>query len=184
MSAGIRCLRRRVKDYTGEKRGGLTAIKPTGKRMNKSPEYIWRCECGFEVTLPVILVPSGGVRRCPKCLAKRRRDLAEQMLEKRKGALIQNVGPGNLQNIKDGVLHSNNKSGVRGVYKDKRSGLWVASGNALGKRWYLGMYADIRDAAEARKSFIEEWYGYAFQELEERKRGKQSAQIDEGGTNQ
>lgn len=176
------CLRRTVKDYTGEKRGGLTAIEPTGKRMKKSPEYIWRCECGFEVTLPAILVPSGGVRRCPKCLARRRRDLAEQMLEKRKGVLIQNVEPGSLQNIKDGVLHSNNKSGVRGVYKDKRSGLWVASGNALGKRWYLGMYADIRDAANARKSFIEEWYGDAFQILEERKREKQPSQPGDGKT--
>jgi len=103
-------------------------------------------------------------------------------LEKRKGVLIQNVEPGSLQNIKNGVLHSNNKSGVRGVYRDKRSGLWVASGNALGKRWYLGMYADIRDAANARKSFIEEWYGDAFQMLEERKREKQPSQPGDGKT--
>lgn len=32
---------------------------------------------------------------------------------------------------------------------------------------------DIKDAAEARKSFIEEWYGDAIVELEERERETQ-----------
>jgi len=45
-----------------------------------------------------------------------------------------------------------------------------------------GEYADIRDAANARKSFIEEWYGDAFQMLEERKREKQPSQPGDGKT--
>jgi len=36
----------------------------------------------------------------------------------------------------------------------------------LGRRWYLGGYADINDAAKARRSFIEECYGEAFEEME------------------
>lgn len=160
------CIRRDVKDYTGEKRGSLTAIRATGEKKKNSPEYIWRCECGFEVTLPAISVPYGGVRSCPWCLAKRRQESAHQMLEKRKERLIQNAVPGSLKNIKDGALQRNNTSGVRGVHKETKSGLWIATGHVLGRRWYLGGYADINDAAEARRSFIEECYGEAFEEME------------------
>ena len=163
------CLPNAFKDYTGQKRGGLTAIEATGKVVNGSPEYIWRCECGDVVALPANAVRPTENRLCPKCLAERRRQLAGIMLEKKKDTIIQDLEPGALQNIKDGALPRNNTSGVRGVWKDNKSGMWMASGNAMGKRKFIGMYADINDAAKARKKFVDHWYGDAFDILEERK---------------
>ena len=178
------CLRHKVKDYTGQKRGGMTAIEPTGEMINKSPEYIWRCQCGFEVKLPANTVLPSKDRLCPRCVAKKRQELARQMLEKRREGEIQSLPPGALQSIEAGTVYANNTSGVRGVYRDRRSGLWVAQGHVFGKRYYLGAYADIKDAAEGRKNFIEEWYGEAFVELKERKQQKvnEETQIGRDGT--
>ena len=48
-------------NFTGMKRGKLTAIRMTGRIINKSPEYLWQCECGNEILLPVKNWPDAAV---------------------------------------------------------------------------------------------------------------------------
>ncbi|MCI8814293.1 MAG: hypothetical protein HFH61_03355 [Lachnospiraceae bacterium] len=61
-------------------------------------------------------------------------------------------------------LNRNNASGHTGVYLDGRQGKWIAQIGFKGKTYYLGSYADKREAVKARqkgeemhKDFIK-WY--------------------------
>lgn len=62
-------------------------------------------------------------------------------------------------NNKNRSLPTNNKSGVIGVSWDKRVSRWVAGIKISGKRIFLGYFADLEDAALARKA-AEEKYGF------------------------
>ncbi|MCC8466673.1 AP2 domain-containing protein [Photorhabdus bodei] len=50
-----------------------------------------------------------------------------------------------------------NKSGVKGVYK--RGNKWVAQAQMDGKKFRLGNFDNINDAAEAYNTFCKERYG-------------------------
>lgn len=52
----------------------------------------------------------------------------------------------NLQKKKPG---SNNKSGVRGIYQDKKSGNWKVEFWRSDKRIYVGTFSDFMDACDA-----------------------------------
>ena len=54
-------------------------------------------------------------------------------------------------NIRSRNIAKNNTSGVRGVYKSERSGKWCAQITFQGKTRYLGSYATLEEASEARK---------------------------------
>lgn len=57
------------------------------------------------------------------------------------------------ENMRNRRLDSRNKSGVVGVCFDKQTGLWLAQGGANGKKYRLGRYARLEDAAAARRAF-------------------------------
>lgn len=57
-------------------------------------------------------------------------------------------------------LHRDNTSGVRGVYRTKRDGKWMAYIFAHGKKTHLGSYPTLEEAATARKA-AEISYGVA-----------------------
>ena len=76
------------RDFTGEKRGALTTLRPTGNIFGKSPEYVWRCECGNEVILPVSAVPRVGNRKCPDCDKALSRGLTVDMRQRLKSVSL------------------------------------------------------------------------------------------------
>ena len=49
------------------------------------------------------------------------------------------------------TLPSNNSSGVRGVYKSKRTGRWCAQITFKGKTKYLGSFETLQEARKARE---------------------------------
>lgn len=158
------------KDFTGEKRGGLTALRPTGKIIGNSPEYIWRCECGNEVTLPVSAVPRLGNRKCPDCYKTLKRDQTVDMRQRLERVAIHDLAPKSLRNLEQGKFQSNNTSGVRGVYERRKR--WIATGYNNGKRVHLGTFDTMEEAKEARENFIQKQYGDAFRVLEKREGGE------------
>ena len=56
-----------------------------------------------------------------------------------------------LENIRSRRVAKNNTSGVRGVYKNERSGKWCAQITFQGKTRYLGSYSTIEEATQARR---------------------------------
>ena len=158
------CLPLPRKDISGEKRGRLTALRQTGKIIDSSTEYVWRCDCGNEVTLPLSRVyGTRHVRMCPECAVKIKRINGKNMYLTAKEKAISGLAPGALRSLRDGKPQSNNTSGVRGVWKER--GKWVASGYRDGKRVYLGTFDELKDAQKARERFVEETYGEAFEKL-------------------
>jgi len=49
------------------------------------------------------------------------------------------------------TIAKNNSSGIRGVYKNKRSGRWCAQITFKGKTTYLGSYGTLMEARRARE---------------------------------
>jgi hypothetical protein len=55
-------------------------------------------------------------------------------------------------------MHSNNTSGVKGVYWHKGASKWMARINVEDKRKYLGLYTTVKEAAEARNAAIKKYW--------------------------
>lgn len=62
------CQRFKIKDLKGQKFGKLTAIKPCGKKYNKTV-WLCKCDCGNEIEVVGTALTSGNTSSCG-CLAK------------------------------------------------------------------------------------------------------------------
>ena len=155
------CLKHRVKDITGERRGHLTALRYTGEQdENGYAIYEWRCDCGNIVTRSI----SGTARRvttcmCPEC---QRRVKVRQINEARENRTsVQDTGLTRkyIENIINGVPTRKNQSGVRGVHWHGRHQRWVATGIEDGNVIVLGEYRDLAEAQKAREIYVQKKYG-------------------------
>lgn len=63
------------------------------------------------------------------------------------------------ENCHNASLRSNNKSGVTGVFFDKRAGRWRAQIYHGGKTTHVGIYDCFDDAVKARKEAEDKYYG-------------------------
>lgn len=63
-------------------------------------------------------------------------------------------------NSKNTSMRRSNKSGVTGVYWNRRAAKWHASIRVNGRDHYLGLFASLLDAAAARRSATNE-YGFS-----------------------
>lgn len=139
----------RMVDITGQRRGSLTAVRPTGEiyrwSSGSGAVWVWRCDCGKEIEAPAAFVGCHGRTSC----GCKRRPLnvqqAEAMRTRQKrvegtmlGALTRKAG-------------KNNTSGIKGVHWHKGIKKWYASISFKGKSYSLGYYKNIEDAAAARK---------------------------------
>lgn len=67
------------------------------------------------------------------------------------------------QNAMNQNVRSDNTSGVKGVYLNKKTGKWAADIQKDGKRHYLGLFANFEDAVRARKDAEKKYFGeYAY----------------------
>lgn len=65
---------------------------------------------------------------------------------------------GSLLQVQNRGMHSNNKSGVKGIHWDKQSSKWRARIMVANKNKYLGRYATLKEAAEARNAAVREYF--------------------------
>ena len=63
------------------------------------------------------------------------------------------------QNMANGSLQSNNKSGYRGVCWRKSSKKWLAQIHVDGKKYWLGTFRDKKDAHKAYQNAAEKYFG-------------------------
>ena len=124
-----------LKNWVGKRFGKLTVIAYDGKRDKK---HYWkcRCECGNETVVCQSSLLSGHTASCG-CLNT-------------PFAYKHFVEGTCVENIRSRKVASNNKSGVRGVYRSERSGKWCAQITFQGKTRYLGSYDTLAEATKAR----------------------------------
>ena len=76
---------------------------------------------------------------------------------------------GHVENGRNHKVHSNNKTGVNGVYWDKALQKWVARfRDANGKRVFLGAFVTVDEAVAARKGAEAAYFGEFRREASER----------------
>lgn len=124
-----------IKDWVGKQFGDLSVINYDGKRDGK---HYWRCRCscGGEAVVCQSNLKSGHTRSCGCRVSP--------------SATRHFVQGTCIESIKSRKVSARNSSGIRGVYRNKRNGRWVAQITFQGKTRYLGSFAEIQEAAEAR----------------------------------
>lgn len=126
-----------IKDWIGRSFGDLEVVSYEGRRDGR---HYWRCRCrcGGETVVSQSNLQDGHTRSC--------------------GCRVDPVGTRHfvegtcIESIRSRKIFASNKSGVRGVYKNKRTGRWTAQITFQGKTRYLGSYDNIEKAAEARET--------------------------------
>lgn len=124
-----------LKDWVGRRFGSLTVTAYDGKRGGK---HYWRCLCGCggETVVSQSNLQGGHTRSCG-CLADpvSTRHFVD-------GTCI--------ESIRSRRIAASNKSGVRGVYRNNKTGRWAAQITFRGKTRYLGSFESLEEAAGAR----------------------------------
>ncbi len=141
------CLREEIRrrDISGQKFGELTAISPTDKRNGRTVVWRFHCSCGRVIERSLISIDRGTKRGDHiTCGGPAHRPVSLQ-------------DGTNLSLIGRGTQYSTNKSGVRGVCRDKH-GKWCAYIYFQGHQHALGRYEKLEDAALARKKAEDELY--------------------------
>lgn len=126
----------RPKDWVGKSFGSLTVTAYDGRRGGK---HYWRCRCscGREAVVCQSNLQAGHTRSCG-CLSNPAgtRHFVE-------GTCI--------ESIRSRRVSASNRSGVRGVYRNKRTGRWAAQITFQGKTRYLGSFGSLEEAARVRE---------------------------------
>ncbi len=124
-----------LKDWAGRRFGSLMVAGYDGKRGGK---HYWRClcQCGREAVVSQSNLKSGHTRSCG-CLADP--TSTRHFVE---GTCI--------ESIRSRKVSAGNRSGVRGVYRNRRTGRWTAQITFQGRTRYLGSFDSLEEAAAAR----------------------------------
>ena len=128
------------KDWIGRRFGMLTVTAYDGKRSGK---HWWKClcDCGNETSVCQSNLKTGHTTSCG---CQNRPYEARTIVD---GTCIESI-----RNAVEGkTIARNNSSGIRGVYKNKRTNRWCAQITFQGKTRYLGSYETLREAANARR---------------------------------
>ena len=142
-------------DLTGQKIGKLTVLERSGKygSRGKGQTQLWKCqcECGTITYKATDTLTNPDISMCQACAGAYAAEKARANAGFESGTQI--------SKIKDISDSSDNLSGVRGVYLDRKTGRFRARLKFQGKLYNLGSYANIEDAIKARKRGEEEIYG-------------------------
>ena len=131
----------RNNSLAGQRFGNLVAVEATSGRKNGYT--IWRCvcDCGNETTVCQSNLKNGHTISCG---CQNRLHEARTMVD---GTCVEILRSA----VEKKTLPSNNSSGVRGVYKSKRTGRWCAQITFKGKTKYLGSFETLQEARKARE---------------------------------
>jgi len=142
----------RVSLGPGDVVGRLTILEPYKTEYVNGRarlEHLCKCECGNTVVVPRKTLLSGEARSCGCLMIETSRRTAKYAYEE---SIRKNVVDGtNIASISLLTLYKNNTSGIRGVCWDKEVKKWRAIIIMKKKKYDLGRYKDINEAAKARK---------------------------------
>jgi len=152
----------------------MIGIRPEGSRLivlelveiveGRGGRYLCQCDCGNTVIVRGDSLRSGETKSCG-CI----RD--ELLQDNVKTAYLNMfVESTNIPKIKSKQPQRNNSSGIRGVSWHKGIGKWQARITFQKKKYSLGYFTDIKDAAEVRRQAEERIFG-EFLEWYNKKKG-------------
>ena len=142
-------------DLVGRRFGRLEVICCSDKRGSRGartvPLWECRCDCGNITYKATDKLTNSDLSMCNDCAGK----YAGQKMREKAG-YVDGTQISRLISDKPG---SANTSGCRGVYFDKRTGLWRARLKFKGKMMNFGSYKNFDDAVNARKTAEQEYFG-------------------------
>jgi len=134
-------------NLVGKRFGKLEVIGRSDKRGSRGartvPLWECRCDCGAICYKATDTLTNPEVSMCNDCAGKY---AGEKMREK--AGFVDGT---QISRITSNKLIASNTSGARGVYFDKRTGLWRARLKFKGKLMNFGSYKNFDDAVKARK---------------------------------
>ncbi len=159
-SCGCLQAENRMRDVTGKRYGRLVALEYTGKIVDNSTVWRFRCDCGNEISVRLQAVRYSNRRSCG-CLE--RENKVKQALAMQEH-IIRTEGT-NINALRSDVMFRHNTSGYRGVTWHKRMMKFQAKITFRGKCYHLGTFSDPKEASEAyqaarnrlHKEFLEKW---------------------------
>ncbi|MBO7187027.1 MAG: AP2 domain-containing protein [Clostridia bacterium] len=141
-------------DIIGKRFGKLTVIKRSNKRAPRGKRSVplWECvcDCGNITYKSTDVLTNPNLSMCSDCAKKYATEKMRQKAGFFNGTQI--------SKIQTQITESDNFSGVRGVYFDKKSSKWRARIKVKGKTINIGSYANINDAIKARKLAEEKYF--------------------------
>lgn len=152
----------KYRDLTGQHIGALTVLERSDKYATRGKRTVrlWkcRCDCG-EITYKATDTLTNSDRNsCQRCAEK------YAVSKAREGAGF--IGGTQVSKIKNIKRESNNLSGVRGVYFDRKTGKYRARIKFKGKLYNFGSFCKLEDAIAARKVGEEQIYKAFLDSLE------------------
>ena len=148
----VSCGCKHKNDLTGQRIGKLTVIGRSDKygSRGKRQTQLWECvcECGAITYKATDTLTNPDISMCQNCAAEYAITRARANLGFEEGTQI--------TKIKNRVETSENLSGIRGVYMDRKTGKYRARLKFQGKQYDLGSYTHLEDAIKARRRGEEE----------------------------
>lgn len=145
-------------DLVGKKFGRLTVLK----KASKCGYVLCQCECGNrkEIRASSITKAEKPTRSCGCIQREKAHNTGSASISRNSKNRVEtdmrfNTNFGVIEQDKP---PKNNKSGHKGVYYDKRRGLWYAYINIHGKRINLGRYITKEKAIQERISAEEKYF--------------------------
>lgn len=159
------CGCKKLRDLTGQHIGKLTVVGRSDRYMSRGKRQVrlWECicDCGNITYKATDTLTSGAENSCAECAAKYNAACARENAGYVDGT--------QLAKIKDMKPSAANTSGCRGVYFDRRKGLWEAIIIFRRKRQRLGYFKQYDDAVAARKQAENIVFGEFLEQYEEQK---------------
>lgn len=135
-------------DLTGQRYGQLTVLAPAENIGNRTA-WLCRCDCGRETIVKTHHLRSGHTKSCG----------CQNGAGGPRNALGLTYVDGTcVEMLRTRTKRRNNTSGVPGVDWMPAKQRWRATICFKGRRWYLGSFENIEDAAKARKQAEDELF--------------------------
>lgn len=148
----VSCGCKHKNDLTGRKIGKLTVIKRSDKYGSRGERQtqLWecRCDCGVTTYKATDTLTNPDLSMCQACASEHAITKARANLGFEGGTQI--------SKIRKRSQISDNLSGVRGVYLDRKTGKYRARLKFRGKLYDFGSYTCLEDAVKARRRGEEE----------------------------
>ncbi|MDM8312761.1 AP2 domain-containing protein [Clostridium cadaveris] len=142
--------RKKLDKNIGLSFGRLTIIEKTNKKTGNGGQfYKCKCECGKIKDIGIRYLKRGYTLSCG-CLNR------ENSLEKVKK--MKYFEGTQIEVIKKNTIKKNNKTGVNGVYFDKRRNKYVASIKIQRVKHHLGSFTTLDEAKKAREKAEEKYF--------------------------